>query len=103
MEVISLLFLAAYTVLILWGLGTVLRSYKPSGRALQFPRMAKSLGVSIAEIADSSLAIHLPTADLCCANCTDKDACEAWLATHDCADKAPEFCANASYLRLARG
>ncbi len=102
MEIFSLLFLAAYAILILWGLGTVLRSYKPSGRALQFPRMAKSLGVSVADIADSSLAPHLQTADLFCANCTDKKACEAWLATHESAAEPPEFCVNASYLRLAK-
>ena len=102
MEIISLLFLVAYAVLILWGLVVAMRPYTPSGRAVQFPRMAENIGVSVEDIADSNLAIHLPTADRLCTVCQDKEACNAWLADHSSAAEAPEFCANAAYLRLAR-
>jgi hypothetical protein len=102
MEIVSLLFLVAYAVLILWGLLVALWPYAPSGRATQFPRMANTIGVSVDGIAESNLAIHLPTADRLCAVCEDKAACDDWLATRASAAEAPEFCANAAYLRLAQ-
>jgi len=102
MEIISLVFLVGYAVLILWGLTAALWPYTPSGRAVQFPRMAENLGVSIDDIGESNLCIHLPTADRLCAVCEDKEACDAWLSTHESAAEAPDFCANAAYLRLAR-
>lgn len=101
MEILSLLFLAAYGVLILWGLWTALRPYRPSAQAVQLPRMAGRAGVSVAEIAGSSLAIHLPTADYLCAVCKEKETCEAWLASRKAVAGPPDFCANAAYLRLA--
>jgi len=102
MEFFSVLFLAAYTVLILWGLAVVLRPYIPSGRARQFPGMAKVLGVPVDDIADSRFGMHLQTADFLCGACEDKQACETWLASRESADEAPPFCANAAYLHLAR-
>ncbi len=102
MEMFSLLFLAAYMILILWGLGAALRPYMPSGKAIQFPKMARNLGISIDDIADSRLGIHLQTADYLCGVCEDKQSCEVWLASHESADEAPNFCANAAYLHLAR-
>jgi hypothetical protein len=102
MEIFSLLFLVAYTVLILWGLAFFLRRYVPSGRAQQFPRMARMLGISVNEIADSNLGLHLQTADHVCGVCEDKKACEEWLASHESAADAPAFCANAAYLHLAK-
>ena len=102
MEIISLLFLVAYAILILWGLGVALWPYTPSGGAVRLSRMANTIGVSVDDIAETNLAIHLPTADRLCAVCDDKAACDAWLATHASAAEAPDFCANAAYLRLAQ-
>lgn len=102
MEFFSLLFLAAYVALILWGLAVFPQPYIPSGRARQFPRMAKILGVSIDNIADSNLGMHLQTADHLCEIFEGKEACEEWQASHESSAEAPAFCANAAYLHLAQ-
>lgn len=102
MEILSLLFLVAYGILILWGLSAAMWPYRPSGLAVQFPRMAGKLGISVSDMEDSEYGMHLQTADRLCGLCEDKAACEDWLASHDAATEPPEFCANAGYFRLAR-
>lgn len=36
---------------------------------------------------------------LSCTNCTSPEDCKKWLATHDSADAAPEFCRNGEKLK----
>ena len=102
MEKLSLVFLVAYGALILWGLWIALRPYRPSEQAAQFLRMAKRVGASVANIGESNLGLHLPAADRLCTVCKQKEACDAWLASHEAAAQPPDFCPNAAYLRLAR-
>lgn len=40
---------------------------------------------------------------LSCTNCTSPEACGEWLASHDSAEDAPEYCRNGRKLRALRG
>ncbi len=102
MEIVVLVFGLAYLGLMLWGLSLAVKRYLPAGRALLFPRMAERVGVSVEGIADSGLAMHLPTAGRICTVCKSKDQCAHWLEGGESAAEAPEFCPNRAYLGLAR-
>lgn len=102
MEILVFLLGLALVASAFWIGRIMIGHYGLADHPVRFPRMAGILGLSVDELRDSDIGLHLPTAERLCLACKDTEACDAWLAKGGHPDEAPVFCPNAGYLSLAR-
>lgn len=102
MDFIAILFGVIVAAVIIWTAIVLWRHYAAAGRPVRLPRMLARLGLSVEGIADSELAEHLPTAARQCSICGSAAECDHLLASEADLDRPPDFCPNASYIRLAK-
>jgi hypothetical protein len=83
-----------------WTVSVVLRHYANGERPVRLRHMFRRLGLSSDQVCELHLGAHMPTAAKFCRICSNKGQCDAWLATPADCSGAPDFCPNASFLRL---
>ena len=102
MDILAVALGAAFLLLLFWGVGVAARHYRLEEQPIRFSRMVSNPVLSMRRICVSEIAIHRPTAARLCMKCTSKQECDDWLGAGAGGGEPPEFCANKSYLRLAR-
>lgn len=102
MEFISIIFVGAVAILVIWTVIVLLRHYASDERPARLPRMLARLGLSFEGVTHTELADHLPTAARICLLCGNAVECDHVLATKSTLDEPLDFCPNASFIRLAK-
>ena len=100
MDTLVFIFSVGFVILGLWVAGVVFRHYSPSDRPVRFASMLERLGLTFERAKITQYADHLPTAAYLCMRCKNGEACNAWLAGKARRADPPEFCPNASFVRL---
>jgi hypothetical protein len=86
---------------LLWVGYVVFQHYRTNERPIRLGRMMRRLGLDLGSVERSDHEDHMPTAGRLCLQCRSKSECDAWLrALAEDGYEPPDFCPNASYLRL---
>lgn len=101
MELIVLFGVVAAALLV-WTAFVLVRHYSDLEQPLRLPKMLARLGLAAEDVANSDLAPHLPTAGRLCLLCGHTEACDQALAAESGLEEPPDYCPNASFLKLAK-
>lgn len=100
MDVLVFISATGFVILGLWVVSVMVGHYSAVDRPVRFSGMLERLGLTFEKVKITLYADHLPTTAYLCMHCKSGAVCDAWLAGTARRADPPDFCPNASFIRL---